>query len=89
MDESRISCIESDGPVVYLAAFFYPKQVSQFLIGFDHKLRLGFYGYRFPGHYFEKKSYGTVGPTAYPEAGGNFKAFQFFKEISFQNDTSG
>jgi len=88
VDENRISGIEFYCPVVYVASFFYPEKVSQFLIGFDHILRLGFYSYRFSGHYFEKKSYGTVSPTTDPEAGGNLKAFQFFKEISFQNYTS-
>src|SRR5512133_1836031 len=32
VDENRISCIESDCPVVYVASFFYPEKVSQFLI---------------------------------------------------------
>lgn len=88
MDENRISGIEPYCPVVYFTAFFYPKEGSQFLIGFNYILRFGFYGNRLSGHNFEEKSYGTVGPTTDPEAGGNLKAFQFFKEISFQNDTS-
>jgi hypothetical protein len=88
VDKNCVSCVETDCPVVYFAAFLYLQEVSKFFIGFDYVLRLGFYGYRLSGHNFEEKGYGTVRPTADPEAGGNFKAFQFFKEISFQNDTS-
>lgn len=88
VNQNRISGIKPDCPVVYLAALFYPEKFSHFLIGFDHILRLGFHTDRFSGHYFKKKSYGTVSPTTDPEAGGNFETFQFFKEISFQNYTS-
>ncbi|WP_327037240.1 hypothetical protein, partial [Methanosarcina mazei] len=75
-------------PQFDFAAFFYSQELSQFPVGFNDILRLCFYGHRLSGHNFQKKGYGTVSPTADPEAGGNFKAFQFFKEISFQNDTS-
>ena len=88
VDENRISCIEFYCPVVYFAAFFYSEEGSQLLIGFDYILGLGFNGNQFSGHNFQEKSYRTVGPTTDPEACGNLKAFQFFKEISFQNDTS-
>jgi hypothetical protein len=88
MDEYGVPCREPDCPVIYVTAFFHSEKVSQFFIGSGYVLRLGFYGYRFSGHYLKEKGYRTVGPTADPEACGNFKAFQFFKEICFQNDTS-
>lgn len=88
MNQDCVSGIETNCPVVYITAFFYSEEVRKFLVGFNYVLRLGFHADRFSGHYFQEKSYGTVGPTAYPEAGGNLKAFQFFKKISFQKDTS-
>jgi hypothetical protein len=88
MDKNRISSIEFYCPVIYFASFFHSQERSQFLIGFNYILRFGFYGNQLSGHYFQEKGYGTISPTADPEAGGNLKTFQFFKEISFQNDTS-
>jgi hypothetical protein len=51
-------------------------------------LGLGYYTYRFSGHYLQQEGHRAVGPAADSQAGGNLKFIQFFQKIDAQKDTS-